>query len=266
MIIRPVQKMFWIRLATLFQILVLLTVPCFLAGCESADETLWGEIDPTHDPEPEPEPEPHYFGDKNPNVLLDLGDSITEHGYPALLDAMTVETVIDAGRGGQTAAEGANVVLSALVLYKPGYLLVLYGANDVIRGHSQNETINALRSIIRTAWSQLTIPIVGTLTPMSGPYIGYLARIEALNEQILQMAAEEGAFVADLYAAFQPDPASLLLEGLHPTAEGSQVIASTFFDAFLMAKRPAAPEPLPPPEPDTNIVAVVDANSVDVTR
>ena len=97
----------------------------------------------------------HDFSDNDQNVYLALGDSITygyglssQATYSVKLSAMIGKTVINAGIGGETSFGGTTKVNSLLARYKPGYLLILYGANDLIIGHSTT-TIGNLRYIIQ---------------------------------------------------------------------------------------------------------------------
>lgn len=175
---------------------------------------------------------PHDFGNNSPNVCVAVGDSITAAGYPAVLSTMIEKTVMNDGVPGATSGDGADRVHSVLVSQKPGYLLILYGANDVIRGDSIAGTVANLRTIVRAAIANKTVPVIATLTPMIRSHAAFAGDAEQLSEDIRQMADEEGVSVADLYSAFDGNDDLLQPDGLHPTAEGNQVIAETFADAL----------------------------------
>lgn len=177
----------------------------------------------------------HDFGDNDPNVIACLGDSITEgylvataDSYPSQLAAITGKTVYNRGVGGTRSSYGVSIVGTVLDRYNPGYLLILYGVNDLIHGASQPATITNLRTMIQAAKANSTVPIVATLTPTYGSHAWVADDVIALNGQIRTMAAEEGVDVADLEAAFGSDESLILADGLHPNASGARVIAQTF--------------------------------------
>jgi lysophospholipase L1-like esterase len=170
----------------------------------------------------------HDFGANDPNLYVAMGDSITAAGYPAHLSGMLGATVINGGTPGAWSDSGAGAVHSALSRYKPGFLLILYGANDTIHEANQDGTINNLRAMIQAAKANQTIPIIGTLTPMIRVHEGWAGRARELSKKIRAMASSEGCRVADLEKAFGHNDSLLQDDGLHPTDAGSQVIAKTF--------------------------------------
>lgn len=181
----------------------------------------------------------HDFGDNNPDLYVAMGDSITsglgyssEEPYPARLSSALGKTVINNGHGGDTSSDGAGDVNSVLSTHNPGYLLILYGANDIICGYGTDHIIANLREIIQAAKANQTIPVIATLTPAFGSHAYMAGAINDLNSQIRQMAAEEGVSVADLNSAFGENSAYMLSDGLHPNDEGAELIASTFSNAL----------------------------------
>ena len=174
----------------------------------------------------------HDFGANNPNVLIAIGDSITQSGYPAILSQMLGKPVANLGIGGSTSDSGAARIKPALAKYKPGYVLILYGANDVDFGHSFASIIANLQYMVQAAKANQTIPVLATLTPMYGPHSTWAGSVKALNEQIRALASSEGVALADLESAFGDSPQLFQDDGLHPTAEGRQLIAQTFFDVL----------------------------------
>jgi len=180
----------------------------------------------------------HDFGDNDSSVAVAMGDSITalEGGnsttYPAILGAMTGKTVVNAGSGGATSSAGAGSIAGILSGYKPGYVLILYGANDVISGTGLDNAVANLRSIIAAAKNNKTVPIVATLTPMYFEHEIFNGSAKALSTKIRQMASEEGCAVADLESAFGSNTSYFNDDGLHPNDSGLQVIADCFAGAM----------------------------------
>jgi lysophospholipase L1-like esterase len=175
------------------------------------------------------------FGDNDPDVYVCLGDSIT-HGYgqpagesyPAQLGGILGKTVYNLGTDGERSDSGADRVSGVLARYKPGYLFVLYGANDVIHFASDDSIVANLRSIVQQAKANKTVPVVGTLTPMTRGHAFFGDYVATLNPKIEEMALQEGVEVANLFGAFGSDEALLQDDGLHLTAEGARIVATTF--------------------------------------
>ncbi len=176
------------------------------------------------------------FGDNDPNVYVALGDSITgdiNYGvapYPPRLAGMLGQTVINEGNGGETSGGGAGRVNSVLARHKPGYLLILYGANDLLHGRDQATTIGNLRYIIQAAKNNKTVPVISTLTPMTGNYDLWDSGEQRLSNAIRNLANEEGAWLVDAAAEFNHDPGYMSIDGLHPNDAGCQLLAHAFYD------------------------------------
>jgi acyl-CoA thioesterase-1 len=168
-------------------------------------------------------------GDNDPMLCVAVGDSITDGldgiGYPEILAAMSGKTVINFGEQGQTSEGGIRTTPSALS-QQPGFLLILYGANDVLRSRSNSLIIENLRTIIRLAKDNQTIPVIATLTPIIGR--GFSSAVESLNRDIRALANEEAARLVDLEEAFGGDPSLLLSDGLHPNNDGEELMAKAF--------------------------------------
>lgn len=168
------------------------------------------------------------FGDNDPDTITALGDSITEDGYPRHLARMTGKNVIDGGSGGDPSVDGRNVISAVLFRDSPGYVLILYGANDILQGVEQKYTLANLRSMVDACKANKTVPVIGTLTPMRNVYSKYEVSAEELNNEIRQMAKETGARLADLHEAFGNNLSLTAADGLHTTTAGDSAIASTF--------------------------------------
>ena len=141
------------------------------------------------------------------DVVVCLGDSITAGygatGYPAYLETMTDKTCVNAGKSGSQSGSGATRVRSLLYQYRPAYLCILYGANDINSGKPAYYTIENLKFICDSAEHAFTIPILATLTPMSGAYAGNNATIKDLNNKIRALALAGGYRLVDLENEFE---------------------------------------------------------------
>lgn len=222
----------------LITVLFIFTLCLTLAPLSSlAAETL--QLQKTNFQQPA-QPPAHDFGDNDPNVIVALGDSITagypfvpwEDTYPAQLQALIGRTVANGGFGGARAYNGVEVTDYFLRRFKPGYVLIMYGANDVME-RSAHSITNDLLTIARKAAENKSIAVMSTVTPVSGPKIGRKDAILNLNEVIKARAAESGYPVADVAAEFGWEGQYLLPDGLHPNSAGLGVIAQTFYKTIL---------------------------------
>jgi len=181
-----------------------------------------------------------------PNDLQDIcvamGDSITTCvGSPPLLDnyndcyvpklqQMWGKTVINDGELGAKSFVGADYVDSVLAYYKPKYLIIYYGNND-LGFYSTDSIIANLAYMIQQAKANGTLPVIATLGPFMGNWAWRQPYASDLNREIRALASSEGIAYADLEAAFGSNPAYMVLpEGMHPNAAGHGVIANTFYN------------------------------------
>lgn len=201
---------------------ILVLAIMLFSGCESGDDG--GGIADGHD-----------FGSNSPDVYLAMGDSITRGyaasvPYPAVLSSMLDKSVINRGVDGARTSEGLSRVYSLIRQHRPGYLLILYGANDIIHDADPGMVAEQLRGIIRAAKASQVIPVIATCTPQIYGHSIFNGGIVALNSRIRSLGSEEGIKVVDLEAAFSGHDEYLTKDGLHPNNTGHAVIAAEFFD------------------------------------
>ena len=178
----------------------------------------------------------------DPNVYLAMGDGITYGSvydftpWPPRLDTLlgSGKTVVNRGKSASRVGYGSSKVNSYLAQYQPGYLLVLYGSNDLGVGNSIDYIIGELRYMIRAAKANSTVPVVGTLPPIFTGASGQ----STLNSRIRSLASQEGIQCADVSAAFNGRRSLIMDDGLHPTSEGQQLIARTFHAAIQASPPP----------------------------
>jgi acyl-CoA thioesterase-1 len=171
-------------------------------------------------------------------VVVALGDSITQGvdgggtPWPARLAALDGKTVINAGIEGTESSDGVARIQDLLLEYQPGYITILYGANDVIMGADQSFTIGNLTAMIQMARANKTVPILATLTPSYGEHAIWDSTIQRLNDAIRTLASNENVTLVDLAAEFGNNPDLFISDGLHPNDQGNQIIALAFNDAI----------------------------------
>lgn len=173
-------------------------------------------------------------GDNDRNLVACVGDSITQGyrcigaPYPARLAAMSGKQVKNYGVGGTRSEYGVSII-GTVLSRKPGYVCLLYGANDCITGRSAESTVANLRRIVQACKANKTKVIVATPTPMNGDHLVYNDAVQALVPAVKAMASEEGVPCIDLNAAFGDGTGYLNPDdGLHMTDAGNELIAKKF--------------------------------------
>ncbi|NND82207.1 MAG: SGNH/GDSL hydrolase family protein [Gammaproteobacteria bacterium] len=107
-------------------------------------------------------------------------------------------------------------------------VLILYGTNDFGFGIPASDTGFNTQIMIDRARAQGFIPVVGTLTPRAS------RSVASVNSAIKSAASIKNAKLVDIFTLFNAAGGmSLLIDGLHPTTAGYQVIAQSWFDEFL---------------------------------
>ena len=210
------------------------------------------------------------IGDNTPNTYLAFGDSITvgegshsTDGYRNVVEQLLAQNlggrhrVIGDGISGTTSGcassrdcsgkEGTERIEADLRHNRPAYLLILYGTNDWNKAPCKTAeppcfTIDSLRFMIQVAKAGRTLPVVSTIIP-ANPSQNPPERnqwVAAMNEKIKALAREQGAALADSYAAFmKAGSLPALFDGqVHPNDAGYQLIAGAFF--LAIARPPAA--------------------------
>lgn len=201
------------------------------------------------------------IGDNLPEIGLAFGDSIShgrdslyalaiddagpdEPGYRVKLeelfaaDGRTLRMRED-GVPGSVSAQGAARIEATLGATTPAFAVVLYGTNDAFMDSPSAELIRNLRSIVEECRRNKSIVVLCTLPPTCG-LDAQRERIREYNPQIRDLAAAldaalEGVFLADLALAFESaaeDSCDLINpeNGVHPTREGYELIATTVHD------------------------------------
>jgi lysophospholipase L1-like esterase len=151
--------------------------------------------------------------------------------------------------------DAALRIEDSLARVRPAWSLVFYGVNDYndfdCRINAPCFTVEALRFVLESIKATDSLPVLATLTPSN---TGYDFRappfrnvwVEGQNEYIRDLAAEQGALLVDLHAAFlafgPPNQSGLITDHIHPNDTGYQVVADTFFEALLYG-RPAGGPP-----------------------
>ena len=174
-------------------------------------------------------------------IILFFGNSLTagmglevEEAFPALiqkkLDTVTEGfSVINAGLSGETTASGKNR-LSWVLNQKVDIFILELGANDGLRGIPLSETRNNLQEMIDAVRSHnpdVKILLAGMQIP---PNMGQ----EYTNEfkMIFPELAQENkiSLIPFLLKDVAGIPGLNQQDGIHPTAEGQQIVADNVWE------------------------------------
>ena len=166
--------------------------------------------------------------------IVVLGDSLSAglglaeaEAFPARVGEMlragglSVE-VVNAGVSGDTSAGGLSR-LDWVLKQRPDILVVELGGNDALRGQDLANTEDNLREIVRRGRAAGTqVLLLGMDVPTNyGPDYG--TAFATLYENI---ANDEGvALIPGFMREVGSNPTLLQADGLHPTAEGQQILA-----------------------------------------
>lgn len=180
-------------------------------------------------PAPAPDPQAAF-----PLVVF-LGDSLTaglgldeDEAYPAVVER-ELETegqevrILNAGVSGDTTAGGLSR-LGWLLGQKPDVVVVALGANDGLRALPLEQTEENLREIIRRSReSGARVLLLGMrIPPNYGPYADdFAAMYPRLAEEM------DVPLVPFLLEGVGGERALNQADGIHPTAEGQEIMAKT---------------------------------------
>ena len=197
-------------------------------------------------------------------TFVAFGDSLTEgttspdpttlrinppDSYPFKLQRLLSErytdqeiTVHNEGLAGETIIPAVGRLAGVLDAHQPDVLLLLHGANNLLAAGRRGDATEAipriidnLREMIRLAHARDVDVMLATFPPQDedGSRGAGAPGVEPLNEEIANLAVDEGAVVVDLFEGLGGTPAgSIGVDGLHPTASGYTQIAQIWFEAI----------------------------------
>jgi lysophospholipase L1-like esterase len=196
------------------------------------------------------------IGHNIPNQYLAFGDSITRGdgsttgGYPPRLQARLsahfgYADVRNRGADATNSYEAVERINNNNNLRNDAYALILYGTNDWNIPECQDTpavcpTIANLRLVLQRVKASGTLPFIATLIP-TNPAVnpGRNQWVTTINASIKALAQEQGAFLVDLYQAFQNqggDLSRFFSDPVHPNDAGYDVIANGYFEAIAHGK------------------------------
>ncbi|MFH0983154.1 MAG: SGNH/GDSL hydrolase family protein [Planctomycetota bacterium] len=221
-----------------------LSLAVFLAGCSGPSPT---------GPSPLPSvPTLRYsqflaFGDSLTLGIVPLSSTTLhhqmEHAYPFRLEGLLAARyrtqafeMVNLGRGGEWAQDGALRLPGALEAERPQVLLLMEGTNDLnaLGDAGIRPTVNALESMIRMATAAGVRTLIATIPPErpSPSSASLVSTVPRFNDALRTMAAAQGVPVVEVYEAISADLSFLGADGIHLTPAGYQRVAETFFESI----------------------------------
>lgn len=167
-------------------------------------------------------------------VVLIYGDSLSagyglpqDKGWVALLaDRLRAEKfdyrVVNASVSGETTLGGANRLEAVLAQHRPAIVVIELGGNDGLRGLSLATTRQNLETMLRTARSVGTRPLlIGMQLP---PNYGtaYTRKFQTLFEEVAR--EQKTPLVPFMLAGFGEKREYFQADGIHPTAEAQPLM------------------------------------------
>ncbi len=145
-------------------------------------------------------------------------------------------SVANRGIPGETAGQGASRLASVLASDRPQVLLLLEGINDLGAGRSVAATLSSLEALLNTARLYNVPVVIATMfrtyqvqTPDGRVRENAAILVPSLNSGIRQLASgRQNVFLVDLEAIFGSSRSLVGGDGLHPTEQGYEVIATAF--------------------------------------
>lgn len=201
---------------------LLVIVGLFSSGCGEGDKKL-------KNPDP---------GRNNVEIVACFGDSITQGSvcactpYPTRLAALINKSVFNSGVSGSMARENVGRTQEACNRYLPGFMIILYGVNDIIHGFGAGSTAEAVRQMVSICRQNQVVPVIVTYPIPIGDHQVFAAPTRVLNSRLRAVASEMSVPCVDLEKEFGGDPALYQPDGLHPNDAGTQVIALAVADLF----------------------------------
>jgi lysophospholipase L1-like esterase len=142
-------------------------------------------------------------------------------------------TVVNAGLGGERAANALSRFKAVLASTRPEVVLLMEGTNDLSSATGAGPAITGLDAMVMEALAQGRRVCLATIAPIRAGGLAHrdstAARVPAFNDRVRALAAARRVVLVDVYNAMKDDMDTLIgIDDLHPTEQGIAVIADTF--------------------------------------
>lgn len=164
-----------------------------------------------------------------------MGDSlIALSNWPQILGNMLESTypradynVIASGIQGETASRGFQRFDSSIAKYKPQIVIIGYGTNDTGGGTDKfRYYLSGIVGKAKNIGAQIFLESLGYVNATKEPS---KADWPTYQKIIYEVGATNGVPVIDIYTPLSQNPDAYLIDWVHYTPEGAEVVARTIF-------------------------------------
>lgn len=161
--------------------------------------------------------------------IISFGDSLTEgvgaasgEDYPSLLGQQLKLPIVNAGRRGDTAADGLARLEQDVLGRNPRLVIVLFGGNDFLRQLPVSETKKNLEEIVRRIQER------GAMVAVVGIRLGlFTDEYSPIYEEV---ARQHGAlYIPEVLKGVLSDP-KLKSDAIHPNGAGYKIMAERILE------------------------------------
>ena len=165
-----------------------------------------------------------------------MGDSlIALSNWPQILGNMLESTypradynVIASGIQGETASRGFQRFDSSIAKYKPQIVIIGYGTNDTGGGTDKfRYYLSGIVGKAKNIGAQIFLESLGYINATKEPS---KADWPTYQKIIYEVGATNGVPVIDIYTPLSQNPDAYLIDWVHYTPEGAEVVARTIFN------------------------------------
>ena len=161
--------------------------------------------------------------------IICFGDSLTEgvgagngEDYPSLLTRQMPYPVINAGRRGDTSADGLSRLERDVLGGNPRLVIVLFGGNDFLRQIPLSETRKNLEEIVRRIQEH------GAMVLLVGLRLGLFT--DEYGPIYKEIAKQHGAlYIPEVLKGILSDP-KLKSDSIHPNGAGYRLMAERILE------------------------------------
>jgi acyl-CoA thioesterase-1 len=165
-------------------------------------------------------------------------------------------TVVNAGIGGQNSLQGRERFQHDVVAAHPRYVLIYFGMNDTCnepRFLTQKQFIENIAWMVNTARAHHILPVLSTIQHVDVQRLmkrhrassfaaeGPNAKIDRYNSALLGLALRKKIALLDFTKALDDvggPTTSISIDGVHLTADGYRLLASSFLHAIPATLHP----------------------------
>lgn len=179
--------------------------------------------------------------------IVCLGDSTT-FGFPfgpqdswvKMLGEEIFGEAINKGINGNTTGDMLERFARDVLAYKPDFVIITGGINDVVCGESQDRIKHNIMQMVEKSLAHNITPILGIPTPVD--YVSWEASLKKLRTWMREYAESLNINVIDFSKAFFDEDGNiktdlLLADGGHPSQEGyKQMFKQIDLNIFTLDK------------------------------